>query len=123
ALAFDPLLRGQNRPPLDTVTARIQADLEKHASFGSKKSASPGDLETAKWISERVRLMGYSAESHDFTAPYFEERSVRLATGGISAKLYAQTPAATTGPKGVTARLALIRTTAEAATTKGKIAF
>lgn len=123
ALAFDPLLRGQGKPPLDAVTARIQADLEKHASFGIKKSASPGDLETAKWIAERVRVMGYSVESHDFPAPYFEERSVRLATGGITARLYAQTPAATTGSKGVTARLALIRTAAEAASTKGKIAF
>ncbi len=37
--------------------------------------------------------------------------------------LYAQTPAATTGPKGITARLALIRNTAEAANTTGKIAF
>jgi hypothetical protein len=41
----------------------------------------------------------------------------------MSLKLYAQTPAATTGPKGVTARLALIRTAAEAANTKGKVAL
>jgi hypothetical protein len=123
ALAFDPLLRAQGARGLDAVTARIQADLEKHASFGVKKSASRGDLETAKWIAERARGLGYSVDLHDFPAPFFEERSVRLASEGMVVKLYAQTPAAVTGAKGVTARLALIRTSAEAANTKGKIAF
>jgi len=123
SLAFDPLLRAQGARGLDAITARIQADLEKHASFGVKKSASRGDLETARWIAERARELGYSVDLHDFPAPFFEERSVRLASEGMAVKLYAQTPAAVTGAKGVTARLALIRTSAEAANTKGKIAF
>jgi hypothetical protein len=122
-LALEPMLRAQGTRGLDPVTARIQSDLEKHASLGSKRSATSGDLETAKWIGERLRAVGYKVDSHDFPAPFLVERSVRLSTEGMSINLYAQTPAATTGPKGVTGRLALIRTAADAASTKGKIAL
>src|SRR5262249_46656948 len=121
-LALEPTLLAQVGRSLDPVTARIQGDLEKHASFGSKRSATPGDIETAKWIANRMESMGYKVNSYDFPAPFLVERSVRLSTEGMSLKLYAQTPAAaTTGPKGVTGRLALIRTAADAASTKGKI--
>src|SRR5215471_13075921 len=123
AVAIDPKLHAQTASPMDPITARIQADLERHASFGSKRSAAPGDLKTAKWIAERLNLAGYRVDAHDFPAPFFSERSVRLSTEGMSLNLYAQTPAATTGPKGVTGRLALIRNQADAANTKGKIAL
>jgi hypothetical protein len=123
AVVLAPLLRGQTAPAMDPVTARIQADLERHASFGSKRSASPGDLKTAEWIAERLRTCGYKVAAHDFPAPFLVERSVRLSTEGMSLSLYPQTPAATTIAKGVIGRLALIRTTADAANTKGKIAF
>jgi hypothetical protein len=83
AVTIEPLLRGQTSPILDPVTARIQADLEKHASFGSKRSATPGDLKTAEWISERLRANGYKVASHDFPAPFLVERSVRLSVEGM----------------------------------------
>ncbi len=51
AVAFEPLLRGQAPGKTDPLIARIQKDLERHASFGSKRSATPGDLMTADWIS------------------------------------------------------------------------
>jgi hypothetical protein len=123
AVALERRLPAQSSRPLDSVTTRIQADLVKHASFGSKRSATTGDLETAKWIGERLRLAGYSIKSYDFPAPFLMERSVRISTEGMSLKLYAQTPAATTSPKGITARLALIRNAADAENTKGKIAL
>src|SRR6187402_906581 len=123
AVALQPLLHGQTPKPADAITARIQSDLERHASFGIKRSGTPGDLQTAKWIAERLRLVGYKMESHDFPAPFIAERSVQLSTSGMTLKLYPQTPAATTGPKGVTGRLVMIRTQADAASTKGKIAL
>lgn len=123
AVVFEPLLRTEAARAADPVTARIQADLEKHASFGSKRSATDGDLKTAKWIAVRLESAGYRIDSHDFPAPFFAERSVRLATEGMSLNLYAQPPVATTTAKGVTGRLALIRNQADAANTKGKIAL
>jgi hypothetical protein len=123
AIVLEPMLRGQTARPLDAVTARIQADLERHASFGIKRSATPGDLETARWISSRLQSAGYKVNSHEFPAPFLVERSVRLSSEGMTLNLYPQTPAATTGAKGVTGRLALIRTRADAASTAGKIAF
>jgi hypothetical protein len=117
------LLCAQTTRAADALTARIQADLEKHASLGIKRSATPGDLATAEWISQRLKTAGYRVSSHDFPAPFLVERSVRLATEGMSVNLYPQTPAATTGAKGVKGRLSLIRNQADAATTKGKIAL
>ncbi len=107
----------------DPVVRRIQLDLEKHAGLGSKRSATSGDLQTADWIVQRLRAAGFSATSHEFAAPFFEERAVGLSVDGMSLKLYAQTPAATTGRNGVAGRLALIRTPQDAADTNGKIAF
>jgi hypothetical protein len=120
-VAFKPALASQSS--LAPLTARIQADLEKHASFGIKRSGTAGDLATAEWIAQRLRTAGYKADSLPFAAPFLVERSVRLSTEGTSLNLYPQTPAATTGAKGITARLSLIRTQADAANTKGKIAL
>lgn len=117
------LLGSQTSRPVDAVTARIQADLEKHASFGIKRSGTTGDLATAEWIAQRLRTAGYKVDSHAFPAPFLAERSVRLSTEGLSINLYPQTPAATTSAKGITARMALIRGQADAANTKGKIAL
>ena len=108
---------------MDPVSARIQADLERHASFGTKRSASPGDLAAAAWIAERLRTSGYKVNTMDFEAPFFVERSTRLVSAGITADLYAQSPCTTTGSRGVTARLALVRTQSDAASTRGKIAL
>jgi hypothetical protein len=123
AVALQPLLGFQRGPTTDTVTAQIRADLEKHASFGIKRSATPGDLATAEWIAQRLKTSGYKVASHEFPAPFLVERSVTLLTEGMSLRLYPQTPAATTGSKGLTGRLALIRTQADAANTKGKMRF
>ena len=119
--ALKPGLTAQTA--LDPITARIRADLEKHASFGIKRSGTAGDLATADWIAQRLRAAGYKVDSHPFPAPFLLERSVQLTTEGMSVRLYPQTPAATTGAKGVTARLALMRTQADAANAKGKIAL
>jgi hypothetical protein len=123
AVALQPLLGFQRGPTTDTLTAQIRTDLEKHASFGIKRSATPGDLATAEWIAQRLKTSGYKVASHEFPAPFLVERSTTLSTEGMSLRLYPQTPAATTGSKGLTGRLALIRTQADAANTKGKIAF
>ena len=120
-LAFSPLLRAQSG--VGPVTARIRADLEKHASLGSKRSGTPGDLATAEWIAQRLRAVGYKVESREFPAPFLVERIARLSAEGMSINLYPQTPAATTSAKGVTGRLALIRNAADAANTRGRIAL
>jgi hypothetical protein len=108
---------------MDPVSARIQADLEKHAGFGIKRSGGPGDLMTADWVAQRLRTAGFKVEQLDFPAPFLIERSVKLSAGGMTAMLYAQPPSATTGSKGVSGRLALVRTQADAANTQGKIAL
>jgi len=123
AITIHPALQAQTAKTADPVTARIQADLEKHASFGSKRSATSGDLKTADWIAGRLRNIGYKVESHEFPAPFLVERSVGISCEGMTLNLFPQTPAATTSSRGVTARLALIHNTAEAANTKGKIAL
>jgi len=68
AVALQPLLGFQRGPTTDTVTAQIRADLEKHASFGIKRSTTPGDLATAEWIAERLKASGYKVGSHEFPA-------------------------------------------------------
>lgn len=107
----------------DPVTARLRDDLVRHARFGGKRSGSPGDLLTAAWIAGRLRTAGYRVDELDFEAPFFVPRTVRLSTERVVLDLYAQMPAATTPPGGVTARLAPVRTEADAAGTGGKIAF
>lgn len=123
AVTLEPVLRAQGATQADPVVARIQKDLERHAGFGIKRSATPGDIMTADWIAERLRTAGYKVRRHDFAAPFLVERSVQLSTSGMSLKLYPQTPAATTGAKGITAKLVRIRNEQEAANTKSRIAF
>jgi hypothetical protein len=123
AFALEPLLRAQTTSAPDPVTARIRSDLEKHAGFGVKRSATPGDLATAEWIAQRLKAIGYKVDSREFPAPFLVERAVRLSTEGMSIDLYPQTPAATTGAKGVTGRLALIRNAGDAVSTRGRIAL
>jgi hypothetical protein len=68
AVVFEPALRAQ-APAMDRIAARIDADLRRHASFGSKRSAAPGDRMTANWIAERLKAAGYIVAAHDFPAP------------------------------------------------------
>lgn len=120
ASAARPLLRAAEPDP---VTARIQEDLLRHARFGVKRSGTPGDLMTAAWIAQRLRAAGYKVDELDFEAPFFVSRTVRLSAGRVSLDLHAQTPAATTPPDGVRAPLAVVRTSADAASARGKIAL
>src|SRR5262245_57268948 len=85
AAALAPLFPAQTKTT-DPLVQRIQADLEKHAGFGIKRSATPGDLQTADWIAQRLRSFGYKVASHEFAAPFFEERAVKLSTEGLSLK-------------------------------------
>ncbi len=123
AAAVGPVLRGQSGGGLGAVSARIQADLVKHASFGVKKSGDAGDLMTAEWVAGRLRAASYKVDVLDFEAPYLDERMVWLSADGVALKVYAQTPCATTGSQGVTAPLALMRADADAAKMAGKIAL
>jgi hypothetical protein len=92
----------------DAMTARIRADLERHASFGDKFSGGPGDLATARWIAERLRGSGYRVEESEFEAPYFVKRAARLTAGVTSVEVVPQAPVVPTPPGGVAARLALV---------------
>ncbi|HUL82359.1 MAG TPA: hypothetical protein VL131_09455, partial [Gammaproteobacteria bacterium] len=93
---------------LEAVTRRLRADLERHASFGDKFSAGPGDTATAAWVAERLRESGYRVEESSFDAPFFVERVARLTTRAATADVVPQAPVVPTGPRGVTARLALV---------------
>jgi hypothetical protein len=123
AVGLESRLRAQAAPEMDAVSARIQADMVHHSGFGMKRSGTPGDIMTAEWVTQRLRAASYKVDMLDFKAPFLVQRSVRLEAGGLTLDVYAQPPCATTGPKGVSAPLALIRTKADAANTKGKIAL
>lgn len=90
------------------VTARLAADLTRHASFGDKFSAGPGDVATAGWIAGRLRATGYSVVESTFEAPFFVARSTQLRLGGATAPVIAQAPVAPTGAAGVSAPLRLV---------------
>ncbi|HEX6999586.1 MAG TPA: M28 family peptidase [Gammaproteobacteria bacterium] len=90
------------------LVARLRADLERHASFGLKFSAGPGDAATADWIAGRLREIGYAVEESEFAAPFFVQRDARLTAGSASADVHPQAPVVPTARGGVTAPLALV---------------
>jgi hypothetical protein len=93
----------------DALTARLRSDLERHASFGEKYSAGPGDRRTADWVAQRLRESGYRVEEPEFDAPFFVKRATRLAVGGTTAEVVPQAPVVPTSAAGITAPLALVR--------------
>ena len=93
---------------LEAVTWRLRSDLERHASFGAKFSAGPGDNATAAWVAERLQTSGYRVEESKFDAPFFVKRAARLASGTALVEVVPQAPVVPTGARGVTARLALV---------------
>ena len=99
---------GRADDDLDAVTRRLRADLERHASFGDKFSAGPGDNATAEWVADRLRQSGYRVEESSFPAPFFVKRGARLAIGAANAEVVPQAPVVPTGARGVRARLALV---------------
>ena len=105
--ALSGLVRAAQDTP-DALVARMRADLERHAGFGSKFSAGPGDLATADWIADRLRRAGYTVARSTFEAPFFVKRTTRVTIGGTSVEVMPQAPVATTGRDGVTGRLALV---------------
>lgn len=95
----------------DALIARIRGDLERHASFGDKFSAGPGDNRTADWVAGRLRASGYAVEAPVFDAPYFVRRTTRLTVRTTSAEVAPQAIVVPTGSGGVTAPLALVEDT------------
>jgi hypothetical protein len=92
----------------DAVTARIHADLVRHAGFGEKFSGGPGDAATADWVAGRLTKAGYRVEQPTFEAPFFIKRAAHLVTGSARADVAPQAPVVPTGAAGVTAALALV---------------
>jgi hypothetical protein len=103
------------------VTARLAADLTRHASFGEKFSAGPGDVATAGWVAGRLRAAGYSVVESTFEAPYFVPRATQLRAGDATATVIPQAPVAPTGAAGVSAPLALVES--EVGGVRGRIAL
>ncbi|HEY8521266.1 MAG TPA: hypothetical protein VIN61_14390 [Gammaproteobacteria bacterium] len=103
------------------LVARLRADLERHASFGLKFSAGPGDAATAGWVAGRLREIGYAVEESEFPAPFFVQRAARLTAGSASATVHPQAPVVPTPPEGVTAPLALVED--DARDVSGRIAL
>jgi hypothetical protein len=110
AYTLSNLLPGAARAEDDgsAVTQRLQADLERHASFGDKFSGGPGDTATARWVSGRLRKSGYRIQESVFDAPFFVKRAARLSTGSTSVPVVPQAPVVPTTARGVTGRLALV---------------
>jgi hypothetical protein len=105
------------------ATARLQRDLEIHASFGLKFAASGGDHATADWTAERLRGLGYRVDVPEFDAPFFVPRLTEMAVGTVTAQLVPQAPVATTGPAGVEAELSIVGEDGAIGDVAGKIAL
>ena len=107
------------------LTAKIRADLERHASFGDKFSGGPGDLATGNWIAGRLRGYGYRVQELEFDAPFFVKRAARIAAGSRLADLLPGAPVVPTGAAGVTAPLGIFEDGASraAADPRGRIAL
>jgi hypothetical protein len=103
------------------VTARLETDLERHASFGAKFSAGPGDVATAGWVAERLRAARYSVAESTFEAPFFVARSTELRSGSAMSNVIPQAPVAPTGATGVSAPLKLVE--GGAGDVRGRIAL
>lgn len=91
-----------------SLLARVRTDLEHHAALGYKFSGGPGDIATAAWISTRLEAAGYRVEESAADMPFWHERAARLEAGSASVDVQPQAPVVPTGPRGVTARLALV---------------
>jgi hypothetical protein len=103
------------------LTQRLHADLARHASFGPKFSAGPGDVATAQWIAGRLRGAGYRVVESTFEAPYFVARLAELRTGTTAVEVIPQAPVLPTGARGVTAPLTLVET--DVGDVRGRIAL
>lgn len=90
---------------------RLQADLERHASFGDKFSAGPGDGATADWIAGRLRGSGYAVAESTFAAPYFVKRAALFTCADATTDVVPQAPVVPTESRGITAPLALVEAT------------
>jgi hypothetical protein len=104
--SWSPSLHAQDAD--DALVSRMRADLTRHAAFGDKFSAGPGDLATADWIAARLRASGDAVDTPTFAAPYFVKRATRLAAGDVTVEVMAQAPVTVTGPAGITAPLGLV---------------
>ena len=97
-----------------SLTARLRADLERHASFGDKFSGGPGDVATAGWIANRLSGYGYRVRETEFEAPFFVRRFARLAAGSTVSTVLPQAPVVPTGSSGITASMILVEAGANA---------
>jgi len=108
---------------MDSLTLALHADLAQHAGFGAKVSGGPGDAATAHWIESRLRALGYRVQRQGIDVPFFEPVQCRLVAGDTACDVYWQSPVVPTGPRGITAPLAVARAPFEAADAAGCIAL
>ena len=107
----------------EALVARLAEDLRHHAGFGEKYSGGPGDQATADWIAERMQAAGLRVDRHQIDTPYFTPRVCTLRCAGDSLDVLPQAPVMTTGSAGITAPLAIIHSTHDAARAANAIAI
>jgi hypothetical protein len=123
ALPLLPSRRAAAQTGGDAVTAKLHADLVRHAAFGDKFSGGPGDLATAEWVARRLRDSGYAVEESEFSAPFFVRRAARLTSGSAAVDVVPLAPVVPTSSIGVTAPLVLVETETVGASVRGRIAL
>lgn len=107
----------------DVMASELQADLERHATFGSKVSGGPGDAATASWIADRLEALAFEVKRQPVPVPFFEARKVRLSTDDAQADLHAQPPYHPHETPCLTASLAVVRHVEDAPGSHGRIAL
>jgi hypothetical protein len=109
--------------PGDELTARLGADLRRHAELGVKVTGGDGDLSTADWIAARLKDISFAVEQPRFDAPFFATSRSVLTVGEETIGVVAQPIVVKTGPEGITAPLAVVRETDDAADARERIAL
>ena len=99
SLAAPPMLAAA------TDERRLYRDVLRYESFGDHRSGSRGDALTMRWISDRLRRLGFSVALQPFPIDLFEPHIGRLAAGSAAFDTFPLWPPRETPPRGLRAPL------------------
>lgn len=88
---------------------RLYADVLRYQGFGHHRTGSRGDVQTSRWIGERLHRLGFSVDLQPFAHELFEPDAGSLDVADISVPTFPLWPVTTTVVEGARGRLTLSR--------------
>ena len=85
--------------------ARLEADVQRYWSFGSKRSGGSGDVAVTQWLAGRVLQAGFAVEQRAIAVPSARTERAELRLGDDAFPLLPQLPAIATAAEGIDAPL------------------